>query len=97
MVETVYAIELLHQGKYDSWEFSSEEKRNRFYEEVKKNFSGREIADKESVEDIEIVQLSATSVKTDEPGGDGQPVPYEWYEADAFEEMLAYINGNYTE
>lgn len=91
MNDTVYAIELLHQGKYDSWEFPSEQSRDIFYEKTKRHFGGREIVNKETADDREIVQLSATSLNKELSTGEEQPVPYEWYEAGAFEEMHAFI------
>lgn len=95
MSETVYAIELLHQGKYDSWEFPSEQARDTFYEKTKHHFDGREIANKETADDMEIVQLSATNLNKELGSGEGRPVPYEWYEAAAFEDMHAFIVEQY--
>lgn len=96
MGEDIYSIELLHQGKYESWDFSGEEKRNEFYEDVKNKFKGHEIKDRENVEDTRIVQLSSTSLQIKKDGV-SQTVPYEWYDADSYEAILEYINKNYSE
>lgn len=95
MEEDIYSIELLHQGKYESWDFEDETERDAFYSKVKKEFSGREIHEKEDeVDDRRIVQLSATSLKI-KNGNVDQTVPYEWYDQDSFQEMLGFINRNY--
>lgn len=91
----IYSIELLHQGKYDSWEFSSDSDRDQFYEKVKKHFTGKELKDESATDDSRIVQLSATSLEMDKAGVD-QKIPYVWYDGDLFEEMLGYINKQYT-
>lgn len=95
MEEDIYSIELLHQGKYESWEFASEEKRNEFYEDIKGKFNGNEIKDRNDVEDTQIVQLSSTSFQVKQDGV-SQKVPYEWYDAELFEDILEYINNNYS-
>lgn len=95
MGNAIYSIELLCQGKYESWDFDSEKKRNYFYDKVKKEFSGHEIREKEEdVDDSKIAQLSATNlqIKSD---GVSQVVPYVWYDASLFEEMLHFINQKY--
>lgn len=95
MEEDIYSIELLHQGKYESWDFEKEAARDYFFNKVKKEFAGHEIRDKEEdVDDRRIVQLSATSLKI-KNGSVDQTVPYEWYDQDSFEDMLAFINRNY--
>lgn len=95
MAENIYAIELLHQGKYDSWEFSSGRDRDQFYEKVKKHFTGKELKDESAIEDARIVQLSATSIEMDNDRVD-QKIPYVWYDQDLFEEMLGYVNKQYA-
>ena len=95
MGEDVYSVELLHQGKYESWDFKSEEERNDFFEAVKKKFAGKEISDEnEEVEDNQIVKLSATSLHMQQEGVK-QTVPYVWYDAPVFEGMLECINKQY--
>lgn len=95
MDENIFSIELLYQGKYESWDFKDEAERDAFYNKVKKEFSGHEIReDEDDVEDVRIVQLSATSLKV-QNGSVDQKVPYKWYDQEAFEEMLGFINKNY--
>ncbi|MGK7378187.1 hypothetical protein ACSFXN_10165 [Planococcus sp. 1R117A] len=97
MENEIYSIELLCQGKYESWDFESETKRNWFFEKVKKEFAGHEIHEnEEDVDDSKIAQLSATNlqIKSD---GVSQVVPYVWYEANLFEEMLEFINRKYEQ
>lgn len=97
MEEDMYSIELLHRGKYESWDFEDEAERDAFYDKVKKAFSGHEIQEKEDeVDDLRIVQLSATSLKI-KNGIVDQTVPYVWYDQDSFEEMLDFINRNYEQ
>lgn len=92
----IYSIELLHQGKYDSWEFSNNRDRDEFYEKVKKHFEGKELKEESATDDTRIVQLSATSLEMDKAGVE-QKIPYVWYEGDLFEEMLGFINEQYAE
>lgn len=95
MGDNVYSVELLHQGKYESWDFKSEEERNDFFEAVKEKFAGKEIShENEEVEDNQIVQLSATSLHMEQEGVK-QTVPYVWYDAPVFEGMLEFINKRY--
>lgn len=94
--EEIYSIELLHQGKYESWDFASEGKRNEFYEAIKRSFKGQEIADRDNAEDTRIVQLSSTSLQIKKDSVT-QTVPYEWYDAESYEKILEYINKNYSE
>ncbi|HSP22441.1 MAG TPA: hypothetical protein VLQ20_08925 [Planococcus sp. (in: firmicutes)] len=96
MGENIYSIELLHQGKYDSWEFSSDSDRDKFYESVKKKFMGKELKEELATDDTRIVQLSATSIEMDKESVD-QKIPYVWYDQDLFEEMLGYINKQYAD
>lgn len=95
MEEDMYSIELLHRGKYESWDFEDESERDAFYDKVKQAFSGKEIQEQEDeVDDLSIVQLSATSLKI-KNGMVDQTVPYVWYDQESFEEMLGFINRNY--
>ncbi|MGO1060054.1 hypothetical protein ACTL32_13045 [Planococcus sp. FY231025] len=95
MEEDIFSIELLHQGKYESWDFKDEAERDAFFSKVKDHFSGHEIREKEEdVDDLRIVQLSATSLQI-KSGIADQKVPYEWYDQDSFEDMLGFINKHY--
>ena len=95
MEENLYTIEILHQGKYESWNFKSEAARDKFFENIKKKFTESEIPDKsDEVEDGRIVQLSASNLQMKNEGV-SQTVPYEWFEAAIFEEMLTFINKEY--
>lgn len=96
MSGNIYSIELLHQGKYDSWEFGNGSERDQFYDRVKKNFKGKELNEELATDDTRIVQLSATSLVMDKAGVE-QKIPYVWYEGDLFEEMLGFINEQYAE
>lgn len=91
----IYSIELLHQGKYDSWEFNNGSDRDKFYEKVKKQFLGKELKEESAIDDTRIVQLSATSLELGQDSVD-QKIPYVWYDQDLFEEMLGFINKQYT-
>lgn len=94
MVNHVYSIELLHQGKYDSWEFKTEHDRDQFYQKIKKVFTGHEIDGNSTIDDARIVQLSATSLDMSEEGVN-QTSPYVWYDQELFEEILNIINKQY--
>ena len=96
MSGNIYSIELLHQGKYDSWEFGSGSDRDQFFGKVKKHFTGKELNEDAETDDTKIVQLSATSLEMDKAGLD-QKIPYIWYDGDLFEEMLSFINEQYAE
>lgn len=96
MEGNIFSIEIICQGKYESWDFRNEEARDELYNKIKEQFSAHTIADKESeVDDTQILQLSATSLKIKEDGGVDQQVPYEWYGVEQFEELLSYINNEY--
>lgn len=96
MEGNIFSIEIICQGKYESWDFRNEEARNKLYNKIKEQFRGDTIEDKESdVDDTQILQLSATSLKIKEDGEVDQQVPYEWYGAEQFEELLSYINNEY--
>src|SRR5690554_3171016 len=95
MEDNLYTIEILHQGKYESWNFKNESERDKFFEKIKTRYRGNLIEDKsDEVEDGRIVQLSASSLQMKNEGV-SQTVPYEWFEAIIFDEMLSFINGEY--
>ena len=96
MEENMYSIELLHQGKYESWDFRDEAARDAVFNKVKQRYAGKEIQDRNNVEDMKIVQLSSTNLQFKEKSNVSQVVPFEWYEYDVFGEMLAYINSEYN-
>ncbi|TWT28379.1 hypothetical protein [Planomicrobium sp. CPCC 101110] len=96
MESDIYSIELLHQGKYESWEFKDESERDELFNKVKKRYAGKEIQDKNHADDRNIVQLSATSLHIKAGNDVSQTVPFEWYDYDVFGEMLSYINSQYT-
>ncbi|MDN7241043.1 hypothetical protein QWY14_04535 [Planococcus sp. N028] len=96
MEAILYSIELLHRGKYESWDFSDERVRDAFFKKVKERFAGKEIKDRNNVEDMAIVQLSATNLQIKEKNEVSQVVPFEWYDYDVFGEMLAFINREYN-
>lgn len=96
MNENIYSIEILSRGKYESWDFENESERDEFYEKVKNEFSDKAIQDKnDEVGDSLIVQLSATSLKIKSDGDVDQTVPFEWYSAEYFEDILGFINKKY--
>lgn len=96
MEENIYSVEILSRGKYESWEFDDEAERDAFYEKVKEQFAAHAIEDRnDEVDDSLIVQLSATSLKIKSDGDVDQVVPFEWYEADLFEDILGFINEKY--
>ncbi|RNF40447.1 hypothetical protein [Planococcus salinus] len=97
MEENMYSIELLHQGKYESWDFKDEKTRDEMFEKVKKEFADRRIDEKnEDVDDSKIVQLSATNLKIKDDGV-SQTVPYEWYRSSAFNDILVSLNHRYED
>lgn len=96
MEENIFSIEIISQGKYESWEFKNEKARDELFRKITERFSEYAIADKsDDVDDSRILQLSATSLKLKEDGKVDQQVPYEWYEADQFEKLLEFINNEY--
>lgn len=96
MEGNIFSIEIICQGKYESWDFRNEVARDELYDKILEKFNSHAIADKENdVDDTQILQLSATSLKIKEDGEVDQQVPYEWYDADQFEELLSYINNEY--
>ncbi|PSL41906.1 hypothetical protein B0H99_101152 [Planomicrobium soli] len=92
----IYSIELLHQGKYESWEFGNESERDALFNKVKKRYAGKEIQDKNNADDRNIVQLSATSLHIKGKNDVFQVSPFEWYDYDVFGEMLSYINNEFN-
>ncbi|TWT00996.1 hypothetical protein [Planomicrobium sp. CPCC 101079] len=96
METDIFSIELLCQGKYESWEFSDEGERDALFNKVKKRYVGKEIKDKNNADDRHIVQLSATSLHIKAGNDVSQTVPFEWYDYDVFGEMLSYMNSEYT-
>lgn len=96
MEGNIFSIEIISRGKYESWEFKNEEARDDLFKKILERFNEYAIADKsDDVDDSRIVQLSATSLKIKEDGNVDQQVPYEWYEADQFEQLLEFINNEY--
>lgn len=96
MEGNIFSIEVISQGKYESWEFKNEAARDELFKKILERFQEHAIADKsDDVDDSRILQLSATSLKIQEDGNVEQQVPYEWYEADQFEELLVYVNNEY--
>jgi hypothetical protein len=96
MEANIFSIELLHQGKYESWDFNSESERDAFFKKVKERYAGKEIQDRNNAEDMKIVQLSATNLQIKGESDVSQVVPFEWYDYDVFGEMLSYINREYN-
>lgn len=96
MEGNIFSIEIVCQGKYESWEFRNEVARDELFTKIMERFKPHAIEEKgDDVDDSRILQLSATSLKIKEDGNVDQQVPYEWYEADKFEEFLDYINNEY--
>lgn len=96
MEENIFSIEILSQGKYESWDFKTEEAREELFKKILERFSEHAIADKnDDIDDSRILQLSATSLKINDDGNVDQQVPYEWFEADQFEKLLEFINSEY--
>lgn len=95
MESNMFSIELLHQGKYESWEFANESERDALFNKVKERYAGKEIQDRNNAEDMKIVQLSATNLHIKGENDVSQVVPFEWYDYDVFGEMLTFINSEY--
>ncbi|MGI2326992.1 hypothetical protein [Planococcus sp. YIM B11945] len=96
MEANLYSIELLHQGKYESWDFKNESERDSFFNMIKERYAGKEIQDRNKVDDAKIVQLSATNLQIKGENEVSQHVPFEWYDYDLFGEMLSFINDAYN-
>lgn len=96
MENSVYSMEILYSGKYESWEFEDRQKRDEFYRKVVKQFDGQKVkGQEEDVEDTQIVQLSSNNVEIKEDGKYDQDTSYEWFEYDIFSQMLDFINKEY--
>lgn len=96
MEGNIFSVEILSQGKYESWEFRNEEARDELFGKIMERFKSHAIEDKnDDVDDASILQLSATSLKIKDDGRVDQQVPYEWYDADQFESLLEFINNEY--
>lgn len=96
MNDKIYTIELLYQGKYESWDFKDPVTRNDLFNKAKEQFAEYAIDEKnDEVDDLAIVQLSASSLMVKEDGDIAQRVPYEWFHGRVFRDILAFINENY--
>lgn len=96
MENSVYSMEILYSGKYESWEFEDRQKRDAFYEKVASQFAGQRVTEQEeSIEDTQIVQLSSNNLEIKEDGKYDQDTSYEWFEYDIFSQMLDFINEEY--
>lgn len=96
MEGNIFSIEIICQGKYESWEFKNEVARDELFNKILERYKDHAIEEKnEEVDDASILQLSATSLKIKEDGNVEQQVPYEWFDADQFEELLDFINNEY--
>ncbi|AQQ53534.1 hypothetical protein [Planococcus lenghuensis] len=97
MNDKIYTIELLYQGKYESWDFKDPVARNDLFTKAKEKFSEFSLDEEnEDIDDLAIVQLSASSLRVKEDGDVAQRVPYEWFEGRVFRDMLAFINEDYN-
>lgn len=97
MNDKIYTIELLYQGKYESWDFKDPVARNDLFIKTKEEFSPYSLDEEnDDIDDLAIVQLSASSLHVKEDGDVTQRVPYEWFEGRVFRDMLAFINENYN-
>ena len=96
MEGNIFSIEIISQGKYESWEFKNEAARDELFKKIMERFRKHAIQEKsDEVDDSSILQLSATSLKVKGDGQINQQVPYEWYDADQFGELLDFINNEY--
>lgn len=96
MENSVYSMEILYSGKYESWEFEDRQKRDAFYGKVANQFAGQKVTEQEDqVEDTQIVQLSSNNLEIKEGGKYDQDTSYEWFEYDIFSQMLDFINREY--
>ncbi|WP_422123361.1 hypothetical protein DHX103_00685 [Planococcus sp. X10-3] len=96
MEGNIFSIEILSQGKYESWEFKDEAARDELFKKIMDLFREHAITEKgDEVDDASILQLSATSLKVKEDGNVDQQVPYEWYDAKQFGALLDFINNEY--
>ncbi|MBT2582105.1 hypothetical protein [Planococcus sp. ISL-109] len=89
----IYSIEVLCRGKYESWEFDQENKRDKFYESVKTQFADHAFKEEPTdVKDTDILQLSANSMHINDDGEVDQKMRYDWFHYDSFGDMLSFIN-----
>ncbi|MBT2569575.1 hypothetical protein [Planococcus sp. ISL-110] len=96
MENSVYSMEILYSGKYESWEFEDRQKRDAFYAKVANQFAGQKLTEQEEkLEDTQIVQLSSNNLELKEGGKYDQDTSYEWFEYDIFSQMLDFINKEY--
>ncbi|ANU10761.1 hypothetical protein A1A1_18497 [Planococcus antarcticus DSM 14505] len=96
MENSVYSMEILYSGKYESWEFEDRQKRDAFYAKVAGQFASQKVsAQEEDVEDTQIVQLSSNNLKIKDDGKYDQDTSYQWFEYDIFSKMLDFINKEY--
>ncbi|WP_088006299.1 hypothetical protein [Indiicoccus explosivorum] len=97
MGEKIYTIELLYQGKYESWNFEDPVIRNEVYNKAREKFREYTVAEEDDqVDDLAIAQLSASSLRIKEDGDVAQRVPYEWFDGRIFRELLSFINEEYN-
>ncbi|WP_298827746.1 hypothetical protein [uncultured Planococcus sp.] len=96
MANSVYSIEILSSGKYESWEFEDRQKRDAFFEKVSKQFKEQKVREQEDdIDDTQIVQLSSNNLEIKDDGKYDQDTSYEWFEYDIFSKMLDFINKEY--
>lgn len=96
MANSVYSIEILSSGKYESWEFEDRQKRDAFFEKVSRQHKGQKVkAGEEDIDDTRIVQLSSNNLEIKDDGKYNQDTSYEWFEYDTFSKMLDFINKEY--
>lgn len=96
MANSVYSIEILSGGKYESWEFEDRQKRDAFFQKVSNQFKGQKVKEQEDeIDDSQIVQLSSNNLEIKDDGKYDQDTSYEWFEYDIFSKMLDFINKEY--
>ncbi|MGH2317707.1 hypothetical protein ACRC6Q_08045 [Planococcus sp. SE5232] len=96
MANSVYSIEILSSGKYESWEFEDRQKRDAFFEKVSRQFKEQKVKEQEDdIDDTQIVQLSSNNLEIKDDGKYNQDTSYEWFEYDIFSKMLDFINQEY--
>lgn len=96
MANSVYSIEILSSGKYESWDFENRQKRDVFFEKVCKQFKEQKVREQEEdIDDTQIVQLSSNNLEIKDDGKYDQDTSYEWFEYDIFSKMLDFINKEY--
>ncbi|TWT07748.1 hypothetical protein FQV26_08025 [Planococcus sp. CPCC 101016] len=96
MANSVYSMEILYSGKYESWEFKDRQKRDAFYKKVTNQFKDQKVTEEEdAIDDTQIVQLSSNNLTIKDDGKYDQDTSYEWFEYDIFSQMLDFINKEY--